>query len=136
YQRNGCRITLIKLDAMSWMNRICDDFSPGLNIQEDDDHNTPTLAPSILSQPKLKKRPAPLPPFNIVHSDLFPSISKKGSAPPLPFNAVPSASSPSSHSIPKTRPAPQPPFNLALLAPSLSSQPTIKKASALSPSTK
>jgi hypothetical protein len=49
---------------MPWMNRICDDLSPGLDIQEDDDQSQPTSAPSLLSQPTIKKAPASPPPTN------------------------------------------------------------------------
>lgn len=36
YQRGGCWITLMKLEPTPLMNKICDNLSPGLDIQEED----------------------------------------------------------------------------------------------------
>ncbi|CAF1557468.1 unnamed protein product, partial [Didymodactylos carnosus] len=39
YQRGGVWLTLYKEDTMSWMNRICDPQSFGLNIPEEKEDN-------------------------------------------------------------------------------------------------
>ncbi|CAF4051552.1 unnamed protein product [Adineta steineri] len=87
YQRVGCLITLIKLHSTPWMNRIRDNHSRGLNIQENNDYS---LLP-------------PAPPKKIILKDV--------GIPPLPLNLVPVGSSLSSQSIIKKRPAPPPPTN-------------------------
>ncbi|CAF0828482.1 unnamed protein product [Adineta steineri] len=84
YQRGGCWITLVKLEPMSWMNRICDDLTPGLDIQEDEDKSPSPTAP--VEEIQLKDTNMP-PPFNLV--PLAPSISskpamRKAPAPPPP----------------------------------------------------
>ncbi|CAF4097578.1 unnamed protein product [Adineta steineri] len=86
YQRVGCLITLIKLHSTPWMNRIWDNLSHGLNIQENNDY-------SLLS---------PAPPKKVILKDT-------GIPPPL--NLVPVVSSLSSQSIIKKRAAPPPPTN-------------------------
>ncbi|CAF2586773.1 unnamed protein product [Rotaria sp. Silwood2] len=63
YQRGGCWITLIKLDRISWMNRICDDLSPGLDIQENYNQNTEVSAP--VEEKQLRDTNMP-PPFSLV----------------------------------------------------------------------
>ncbi|CAF1270690.1 unnamed protein product [Rotaria magnacalcarata] len=45
YQRGGCWVTLIKSEQMRWMNRICDDFTPGLDIQENDNRMEEASSP-------------------------------------------------------------------------------------------
>ncbi|CAF1523201.1 unnamed protein product, partial [Rotaria magnacalcarata] len=77
YQRDGCRIILIKLEPTPWMNIISNDLSPELDIQGDDDQSPTVSAPSRSSQPTRKKVSALVP--------------------PPPFNVVPLASSSSSH---------------------------------------
>ena len=74
---------------MSWMNRICDDLTPGLETREDDDDDqeevlTPS-APPIEVQLKDTNMP---PPFNLVPLAPSPpvrSVSKKAPAPPPPL---------------------------------------------------
>jgi hypothetical protein len=66
------------------MDRICDNLNPGLDIQEDDNQNTPPSAPP--EEVQLKDTDMP-PPFNLV--PLAPSVSsrsstKKAPAPPPP----------------------------------------------------
>ncbi|CAF1336782.1 unnamed protein product [Rotaria sp. Silwood1] len=63
YQRGGCWITLNKTERMSWMNRICDDLTPGLDIQENDNQNTEVSAPVEDIQLRNTNMPAP---FNLV----------------------------------------------------------------------
>jgi hypothetical protein len=48
---------------MSWMNRICDDLTPGLDIQENDEQTTQPSAPS--QEKQLRDTDMP-PPFNLV----------------------------------------------------------------------
>ncbi|UJR33111.1 hypothetical protein I4U23_020568 [Adineta vaga] len=84
YQRGGCWLTLIKLDPMPWMNRICDDLSPGLDIHDDDKQNPLASAP-------------------------IEDIQLKDTTMPPPFDLVPLAPSPSVRSSVKKMPAPPPP---------------------------
>ncbi len=49
---------------MSWMNRICDDLSPGLDIQENDDNQNPT-ATAPVQEKQLRDTDMP-PPFSLV----------------------------------------------------------------------
>ncbi|CAF3990627.1 unnamed protein product [Rotaria sordida] len=63
YQRRGCWITLIKLERMNWMNRICDDLAPGLETQENDNQSTEVSAP--VEERQLRDTNMP-PPFNLV----------------------------------------------------------------------
>lgn len=84
YQRGGCWITLIKSDPMPWMNRICDDFNPGLDTQEDDNQDQSPSAP--VEDVQLKDTNMP-PPFNLVPIAPIPpprSSIKKAPAPPPP----------------------------------------------------
>ncbi|CAF1370162.1 unnamed protein product [Rotaria magnacalcarata] len=77
--RNDCRITLIKLYPTPWMNTICNDLSPGLDIQESDDQIPSVSAPPPhLSQPTTKKGPA-LSPSSLFH----PTIKMKPAPPTL-----------------------------------------------------
>jgi hypothetical protein len=69
---------------MPWMNRICDNLSPGLDTQEVDDQSSPPSAPVEEVQLKDTKMP---PPFNLVPLAPNPpprSITKKAPAPPPP----------------------------------------------------
>ncbi|CAF1259528.1 unnamed protein product [Rotaria sordida] len=135
YQHGGCWITLIKLDPMPWMNRVCDDLSPGLDIQEDDNQSPPTSAPP--EEALLKDTDIPLP-FNLVPLASYSSsqsTTKKRPAPPPPFNIISIASSASSQQKTKKGPAPLPPVNLVPLALSPSSQPKTKKRPAPLPPT-
>jgi len=84
YQRGGCWITLVKLDSMPWMNKICDDLNPGLDTQVDDNQNPSPSAP--IEEVQLKDTDMP-PPFNFV--PLAPPVpprpsTKKAPAPPPP----------------------------------------------------
>ncbi|CAF3683493.1 unnamed protein product [Rotaria sordida] len=84
YQRGGCWITLYKLEPMSWMNRICDNLNPGLDIEDDDNQNPEVSAP--IEEVQLKDTDMP-PPFNLVPlAPCVPSRSstKKAPAPPPP----------------------------------------------------
>ena len=69
---------------MPWMNRICDDINPGLDIHEDESPSAPP--PPQEEEIQLKNTDMP-PPFNLV--PLAPPISrpttKKAPAPPPPF---------------------------------------------------
>ncbi|CAF1260036.1 unnamed protein product [Rotaria sordida] len=135
YQHGGCWITLIKLGSMPWMNRVCDDLSPGLDIQEDDNQSPPTSAPP--EEALLKDTDIPLP-FNLVPLASYSSsqsTTKKRPAPPPPFNVISIASSASSQQKTKKGPAPLPPVNLVPLALSPSSQPKTKKRPAPLPPT-
>lgn len=49
---------------MSWMNRICDDLSPGLDVQENDNPQTPTASAPV-EERQLRDTDMP-PPFNLV----------------------------------------------------------------------
>jgi hypothetical protein len=49
---------------MNWMNRICDDLNPGLDIQENDTDQNPTTSPPV-EETKLRDTDMP-PPFNLV----------------------------------------------------------------------
>ncbi|CAF4254733.1 unnamed protein product, partial [Adineta steineri] len=112
YQRVGCFITLIKLHSTPWMNRIWDNHSHGLNIQENNDYSL--LPPAPFRKVILKDTGIP-PPLNlvpVVSSLSSRSTMKKKRAPPpppLPLNVVPVVSSSSSQSTMKKRPAPAPP---------------------------
>lgn len=86
YQRGGCWITLMKLEPMPWMNRICDELSPGLDIQDDENNQNP-----IASAP-------------------VEDIQLKNTAMPPPFNLVPLAPSPTVRTSVKKMPAPPPPL--------------------------
>ena len=57
---------------MPWMNRICDNLSPGLDIQEDDNQNPPPSAP--VEEVQLKDTNMP-PPFNLVPLAPTPPVS-------------------------------------------------------------
>jgi len=70
---------------MPWMNRICDNFNPGLDMQEDDNQSPPASAP-------------------------VEEVQLKDTDMPPPFNLVPLAPSPSSRPILKKAPAPPPPL--------------------------
>jgi hypothetical protein len=70
---------------MPWMNKICDDLNPGLDIQ-DDDNQSPSAS-------------APIEEIQLKDTDM-----------PPPFNLVPLAPSPSSRPILKKAPAPPPPL--------------------------
>lgn len=69
---------------MSWMNRICDDYNPGLDTQEYDNQDTSPSAP-------------------------VEDIQLKDTDMPPPFNMVPIAPSPRSRPSIKKAPAPPPP---------------------------
>ncbi|CAF1493422.1 unnamed protein product [Adineta steineri] len=84
YQRGGCWITLIKVEPMSWMNRICDDLSPGLDIQENDDQNPTASAPVQPVQLKDTNMPAPFNMVPIAPSPPYRPPSTKSPAPPPP----------------------------------------------------
>ncbi len=64
---------------MPWMNRICDDISPGLDIHEDESPSAPQ------EEVQLKDTDMP-PPFNLVPLAPPPSrpATKKAPAPPPP----------------------------------------------------
>jgi hypothetical protein len=69
---------------MPWMNKICDNLSPGLDTQEDDNQSPAASAP--VEEVQLKDTDMP-PPFSLV--PLAPSPSsrpsrKKAPAPPPP----------------------------------------------------
>ncbi|CAF1058614.1 unnamed protein product [Adineta steineri] len=146
YQRVGCLITLIKLHSTPWMNRIWDNHSHGLNIQENNDYSL--LPPAPPKKVILKDTGIP-PPLNlvpVVSSLSSRSTMKKKRAPPppppLPLNLVPVVSSLSSQSTMKKRPAPAPapappplPLNLVHVRSSSSSQSIIKKRPAPPPPT-
>ncbi|CAF0942325.1 unnamed protein product [Adineta ricciae] len=86
YQRGGCWITLLKLEPMPWMNRICDPLSPGLDIQDDE-----------MNQNPIASAPAE-------------DIPLKDTTMPRPFNLVPLAPSPTIRTSVKKMPAPPPPL--------------------------
>ncbi len=70
---------------MNWMNRICDDLSPGLDIQENDDNQNPT-ASAPAEEKQLRDTNMP-PPFNLVPLAPYPPYrppSTKSPAPPPP----------------------------------------------------
>lgn len=49
------------------MNRICDDFNPGLDIQENDDENDPNSRPSAPDEEEKQLRETAMPlPFSLV----------------------------------------------------------------------
>ena len=96
------------------MNRICDDLSHGLDIQKDDDQSPSAATPSPSSQPITKKGPAPPPPFNVVclaPTSSSQSTRKKGPAPPPPSSVVLLGPSSLSQPIRKKGPAPPLPIN-------------------------
>lgn len=71
---------------MSWMNRICDDLSPGLDIiqENDNDQNATTSVP--VEEKQLRDTEMP-PPFNLVPlapSPTYRPPSTKSPAPPPP----------------------------------------------------
>ncbi|CAF0921196.1 unnamed protein product [Adineta ricciae] len=88
YQRGGCWITMVKVEPMGWMNRICDDMSPGLDIEENDGQ-TPAAS-------------APEEPVQLRDTDM-----------PPPFNLVPIAPSPPCRAPSTKSPAPLPPPSLS-----------------------
>lgn len=63
YQRGGCWITLIKSERISWMNRICDNYTPGLDTHEDDNQMAEASAPIEQQQLRDTKMPSP---YNLV----------------------------------------------------------------------
>jgi hypothetical protein len=68
---------------MSWMNRICDDLSPGLDVQENDDN---PIVSAPVEEKQLRDTNMP-PPFNLVPiapSPPYRPPSTKSSAPPPP----------------------------------------------------
>ena len=53
-------MTLIKLNQMSWMNKICDDFAPGLEIQDDNNQNVEVSAPVEETQSRYESKSPPV----------------------------------------------------------------------------
>ncbi|CAF3423296.1 unnamed protein product [Rotaria sp. Silwood1] len=84
YQRGGCWITLFKLEPMSWMNRICDNLNPGLDIEDDSNQNPQASAP--VEDVQLKDTDMP-PPFNLV--PLAPPVPPRSSTKKAPAPAPP-----------------------------------------------
>ena len=84
YQRGGCWITLIKVQPMSWMNRICDDINPGLDSFENEEQSSNPSAPPA-EEKKLRDTEMPAP-YNLVPlaPPPYSSGTKKGPAPPPP----------------------------------------------------
>lgn len=75
---------MYKSEPMPWMNRICDNLSPGLDVRENDDQTVEASAP--VQEVQLRDTDMP-PPFNSV--PLAPPVpprvsSKKAPAPPPP----------------------------------------------------
>jgi len=71
---------------MPWMNKICDDLNPGLDIQDDDNQSPSASAP--IEEIQLKDTDMP-PPFNKVPLAPVPlprPTTKKAPAPPPPTN--------------------------------------------------
>jgi len=67
------------------MNRICDDLSPGLDIQENDNNQNPTASAPV-EEKQLRDTHMP-PPYNLVPIAPSPThrpISTKSPAPPPP----------------------------------------------------
>ncbi len=77
-------MTLTKVEPMSWMNRICDDYSPGLDIQENDNDPNATASTPV-EEKQLRDTDMP-PPFNLVPLAPPPPRppSTKSPAPPPP----------------------------------------------------
>ncbi len=74
---------------MSWMNKICDDLSPGLDVEENDNNQDPTASAPVEGK-QLRETDMP-PPFNLVPlapSPPYRPPSTKSSAPlPPPSTA-------------------------------------------------
>lgn len=80
---------MIKSDSTAWMNRICDDYNPGLDIAEDDDQPPSPSAPQ--EEVQLKETDMP-PPFSLVPlAPCPPPRSSIKKAPALPPPSTPSA---------------------------------------------
>jgi hypothetical protein len=74
---------------MSWMNRICDDLSPGLDIQEKDTDQNPTASAPV-QEKQLRDTDMP-PPFSLVPiapSPPYRPPSVKSPAPPPPSSSI------------------------------------------------
>ena len=82
YQRGGCWITLIKSQPLSWMNRICDDLNPGLDIQENEGENDANSQASAPPEEEKQLRETSMPaPFSLVPLAPPPPGQKSSHAP-------------------------------------------------------
>jgi hypothetical protein len=69
---------------MSWMNRICDELSPGLDIQDDTDQTSSPSAPPEEIQLRDTDMPPPFSLVPLAPSPSFRPTTKKAPAPPPP----------------------------------------------------
>jgi hypothetical protein len=69
---------------MGWMNKICDDLTPGLEMHETNDQTPPASAPTEEQQLRQTNMPAPFNLVPIAPSPTYRPPSTKSPAPPPP----------------------------------------------------